>query len=276
MATFKNRALTLATAGLLTSSPLALATEGLLQPAVVTPVIQITQPQVTGGVSTHIDYRIPYAAYSNLTFTLVVDAEGRVEIPKPSTFTYISHPDITLAIQSQARQSFLFTTTTQAGITLRSSTEARTGNDPITENNTDITLRGGSSAGYSVPGSIKHDGRASFTLAANVDSSSEAPTATANTAEGVGELSLTGTHEVSSSVPASYKYKATGNVATLSGEGLANYRNPTIGVYSTHGSGIVSITGAGIAHAFEAKAPVADDDAEIIAILSILLTMDFS
>jgi len=56
MATFKNRALTLATVGVLTAFPLTVATNGALQPAeaVVEPEVPVTQP--TGGVSR---YRAP-------------------------------------------------------------------------------------------------------------------------------------------------------------------------------------------------------------------------
>lgn len=59
MATFKNRALTIATVGLLSGSPLTIATQGLIQPAVVEPVVPVTAPdtRVHGSIPTHVDYK---------------------------------------------------------------------------------------------------------------------------------------------------------------------------------------------------------------------------
>ncbi len=89
MASFKNRALTIATAGLLASSPLSVAADGLLQPEQV--VVQpVEKRPIAGGGIRHIDYQVPsvWRFVSNIYLNYDGHAQSKLITQKTSYYRY--------------------------------------------------------------------------------------------------------------------------------------------------------------------------------------------
>ena len=109
---FKARALTIATAGILSMSPISMVSRGLLQlPVHVDVEVVQSSSRPGGGISEHIYYQAPNS-YSNLSEPrFIIDSEtfSRLEnvqpitvekIEKPSVLAYISRGELRILSQS--------------------------------------------------------------------------------------------------------------------------------------------------------------------------------
>jgi len=283
MATFANRALTLATVGLLTANPLSLATDGRMQDAsgviVVPPVVE--QPRGSGGLSastTFIDYRVSSFAKSNIQLylvsrttaefldnppkdctahsavTLLLDAS--VNVAQENEYLAWSKLDLTVSGEHTAsvHEVSKHTVGINVSLNVRSTTEFRSPNVHSVPVNPTIGLTVGSITDYESP-----------------------TTSDSSSLNRVGFV-LTGSNQSESITPVVYGYRASGNVLKVAGKNTATYNDITAQSYKVSSNGGMTFTGNVRAHIEQGYNPAPQDndftDEDIVMIIAMLESMN--